>query len=88
MPTTSTTPGTMRAARFHGNRDVRVESVPIPTLPSQDTLEDSTSPSNRENGVETWKTRPRAIVEVAWCGICGSDLHEFNEGELFRGVSF
>ena len=22
-------------------------------------------------------------VEVAWCGICGTDLHEFTEGPIF-----
>ena len=22
-------------------------------------------------------------IEVAWCGICGTDLHEFMEGPIF-----
>jgi (R,R)-butanediol dehydrogenase/meso-butanediol dehydrogenase/diacetyl reductase len=40
---------TMRAARWHGRHDVRVEEVPIPE-PQPD----------------------QALVEVEWCGICGS----------------
>ncbi|NTW41652.1 MAG: alcohol dehydrogenase catalytic domain-containing protein, partial [Cellulomonadaceae bacterium] len=28
--------------------------------------------------------RPGAVaIDVAWCGICGSDLHEFLEGPIF-----
>lgn len=47
----------MRAARLHGNKDVRVEDVPIP------------------------KPGPnQCLVEVEWCGICGSDLHEYVAG--------
>ena len=34
-----------------------------------------------EKGEDEWKAAPRAIVEVEWCGICGSDLHEYNAGE-------
>ena len=51
---------TMRAARFHGNRDVRVEDVPIPQAGPGECL-----------------------VEVEWCGICGSDLHEYAAGLHF-----
>ena len=47
----------MRAARMHGNKDVRVDDVPRPEL----------SPG-------------KALVEIEWCGICGSDLHEYLEG--------
>ncbi|MDQ0863622.1 threonine dehydrogenase-like Zn-dependent dehydrogenase [Arthrobacter globiformis] len=44
----------MKAARFHGQRDIRIEDVPEPEL------------------------RPGAVkIAVAWCGICGTDLHEF-----------
>jgi (R,R)-butanediol dehydrogenase/meso-butanediol dehydrogenase/diacetyl reductase len=50
----------MKAARFHGRGDVRVEDVPEP--------------------------RPGAgqvQVAVEWCGICGTDLHEFEDGPIF-----
>ena len=47
----------MRAARMHGNKDLRVDDVPRLEL----------SPG-------------KALVEVQWCGICGSDLHEYLEG--------
>jgi len=50
----------VRAARFHGPGDIRIDDVPDPqVLPGQ---------------VE---------VSVDWCGICGSDLHEFLEGPIF-----
>jgi (R,R)-butanediol dehydrogenase/meso-butanediol dehydrogenase/diacetyl reductase len=52
--------GHVRAARFHGSRDIRIDDVPDPhVLPGQ---------------VE---------VSVDWCGICGTDLHEFLEGPIF-----
>jgi (R,R)-butanediol dehydrogenase/meso-butanediol dehydrogenase/diacetyl reductase len=48
----------MRAVRWHGNRDVRVDDVEL-TLPlGPDMVE----------------------VEVAWCGICGSDIAEYAHG--------
>lgn len=48
----------MKAARFHGQRDIRVEEgLPIPEVkPGQ------------------------VLVEVEWCGICGTDLHEYLTG--------
>ncbi|MEU4516419.1 2,3-butanediol dehydrogenase [Nonomuraea wenchangensis] len=47
----------MRAAVWHGARDVRVEDVPVrPPGPGEVT------------------------IEVAYCGICGSDLHEYADG--------
>lgn len=50
----------MKAARFHGQRDIRIDDVPVPEL------------------------RPGAVaIDVAWCGICGTDLHEFLEGPIF-----
>lgn len=50
----------MRAARFHGRGDIRVEDVPEPSV------------------------RPGTVkVEVEWCGICGTDLHEYLEGPIF-----
>jgi (R,R)-butanediol dehydrogenase / meso-butanediol dehydrogenase / diacetyl reductase len=50
----------MKAARFHGRGDIRVEDVPDPQV--------------RPGQVE---------VSVDWCGICGTDLHEFLEGPIF-----
>lgn len=50
----------MRAARFHGRGDIRIDDVPEPA------------------------TRPGTVkVEVEWCGICGTDLHEYLEGPIF-----
>jgi len=50
----------MKAARFHGPGDIRIDAVPEPLV------------------------RPGAVkVEVEWCGICGTDLHEFLEGPIF-----
>ena len=50
----------MKAARFHGRGDIRIDEVPEPA------------------------TRPGTVkVEVEWCGICGTDLHEFLEGPIF-----
>ncbi|HEY3572561.1 MAG TPA: 2,3-butanediol dehydrogenase [Arthrobacter sp.] len=50
----------MKAARFHSQRDLRIEDVPEPDV------------------------RPGAVkIAVAWCGICGTDLHEFLEGPIF-----
>lgn len=47
----------MKAARFYGQRDVRIEDVAIPEVgPGQ------------------------YLIEVEWCGICGSDLHEYLSG--------
>ncbi|WP_028935935.1 2,3-butanediol dehydrogenase [Pseudonocardia spinosispora] len=50
----------MKAARFHGRGDIRIDEVPEPEVgPGQ------------------------VKVAVDWCGICGSDLHEYLEGPLF-----
>jgi (R,R)-butanediol dehydrogenase/meso-butanediol dehydrogenase/diacetyl reductase len=49
----------MRAARWHGRRNIRIDKVPIPSL------------------------RPdQALVEVEWCGICGTDLDEYRNGPV------
>lgn len=49
----------MRAVRFYGKQDIRVDEIPEPTyLPGQ------------------------VIVAPAYCGICGSDLHEYLHGPL------
>ncbi|WP_122817969.1 2,3-butanediol dehydrogenase [Nocardioides pantholopis] len=47
----------MRALRWHGPRDLRLEDVAQPTA---------------EPG--------RLVVEVALCGLCGTDLHEYAHG--------
>ncbi|PFG68391.1 (R,R)-butanediol dehydrogenase/meso-butanediol dehydrogenase/diacetyl reductase [Propionibacteriaceae bacterium ES.041] len=58
--TTTTAPATMRAARYFGNRDLRIEEVPVPAV------------------------QPGTVkVRVEWCGICGTDLHEFEDGPIF-----
>ncbi|WP_432542710.1 2,3-butanediol dehydrogenase [Kineococcus sp. SYSU DK002] len=50
----------MKAARFHGRKDIRVEDVPEPGV------------------------RPGTVkIDVAWSGICGTDLHEYLEGPIF-----
>lgn len=50
----------MKAARFHGPGDIRIEEVP----------ETKVGPGQVE-------------VSVDWCGICGTDLHEYLEGPIF-----
>jgi (R,R)-butanediol dehydrogenase/meso-butanediol dehydrogenase/diacetyl reductase len=48
----------MKAARFHGRGDIRIDPEPA--------------------------TRPGTVkVEVEWCGICGTDLHEYLDGPIF-----
>ena len=54
----------MKAAVWHGRRDIRIEDVPEP-------------PSPPEGQVK---------VKVAWCGICGTDLHEYLGGPLYVPV--
>lgn len=50
----------MKAARYYGRGDIRIDDIPEPT------------------------TQPGTVkVEVDWCGICGSDLHEYLEGPIF-----
>ncbi|MFD8816767.1 alcohol dehydrogenase catalytic domain-containing protein [Streptomyces sp. NPDC059627] len=48
----------MKALRWHGARDLRLDEVPDPSRPGPH----------------------EAVVEVSWCGVCGTDLHEFLEG--------
>ena len=51
----------MKALRFYGRRDLRVEDVAAPKM-----------------------CGPRqVIVKVGWCGICGTDLHEYVTGPIF-----
>ncbi|KEF60851.1 uncharacterized protein A1O9_02413 [Exophiala aquamarina CBS 119918] len=49
----------MKAARYYGKGDIRVEAVPIPEMGEGECL-----------------------VEIEWCGICGSDLHEYLAGPI------
>jgi (R,R)-butanediol dehydrogenase/meso-butanediol dehydrogenase/diacetyl reductase len=50
----------MKAARFHGRKDIRIDEIDEPAL------------------------RPGAVaIDIAWCGICGTDLHEYLEGPIF-----
>ncbi|MFF0011489.1 2,3-butanediol dehydrogenase [Streptomyces sp. NPDC005374] len=48
----------MKALRWHGARDLRLEELPDPPEPGPH----------------------EAVIDVAWCGICGTDLHEYLEG--------
>lgn len=54
----------MRAAVWHGAKDVRIEDVPDPPAPPLGQVQ----------------------VEVLWCGICGTDLHEYVGGPLYIPV--
>ncbi|HEV7203503.1 MAG TPA: 2,3-butanediol dehydrogenase [Jatrophihabitans sp.] len=55
----------MRAARFHAQKDIRVEDVDRPAIKAPDEV----------------------LVEVAWCGICGTDLHEYLVGPIVTPVT-
>jgi (R,R)-butanediol dehydrogenase / meso-butanediol dehydrogenase / diacetyl reductase len=54
----------VRAAVWHGRRDVRIENVSEPAAPPPGQVQ----------------------VKVAWCGICGTDLHEYVGGPLYIPV--
>jgi (R,R)-butanediol dehydrogenase/meso-butanediol dehydrogenase/diacetyl reductase len=54
----------VRAARFHGKSDIRIEDVDVPKVKEQDEV----------------------LVEVLWCGICGTDLHEYLVGPIVTPV--
>ena len=50
----------MKAAMYYGNKDIRIEDIPEPTV------------------------RPGTVkVKIEWCGICGTDLHEYLDGPIF-----
>lgn len=54
------TKDTMKAARYYGRGDIRIDTIPVPTL------------------------KPGTVgIDVAYCGICGSDLHEYVDGPIF-----
>ena len=50
----------MRAVRYYGQNDIRVEDIDAP------------------------KAGPgEVLIDIAWCGICGTDLHEYLDGPIF-----
>lgn len=49
----------MKAARFHGKGDIRIEDIEKPE-----------------------PTDGKVLIEIEWCGICGTDLHEYTMGPL------
>lgn len=50
----------MRAARYYGKEDIRIEDI------------------------EQQELLPGTVrIDVAWCGICGTDLHEYKDGATF-----
>lgn len=51
----------MLTARLHGNKDLRVEQIPVPPDPGPGEVR----------------------VAPTWCGICGTDLHEYAHGPLY-----
>ncbi|KAL1878952.1 hypothetical protein Plec18167_004247 [Paecilomyces lecythidis] len=51
-------PKTVKAIRYHGNKDIRYEDVPVVTELKEGEI----------------RLRP------AWCGICGTDVHEYSHG--------
>ena len=55
----------MKAAIWHGRRDLRVEDVQEPPAPPAGQVK----------------------VEIAWCGLCGTDLHEYLGGPLYIPVA-
>jgi (R,R)-butanediol dehydrogenase/meso-butanediol dehydrogenase/diacetyl reductase len=55
----------VRAARYYGQKDIRVEEVPAPEAKEPDDI----------------------LVEVAYCGICGTDLHEYVVGPIVTPTS-
>jgi (R,R)-butanediol dehydrogenase/meso-butanediol dehydrogenase/diacetyl reductase len=50
----------MRAARYYGKGDIRVEDVETPQIRESDDV----------------------LIEPAYCGICGTDLHEYAVGPI------
>ncbi len=55
----------MKAAVWHGRRDVRIEDIPEPPSPGPGEVK----------------------LKVEWCGICGTDLHEYAAGPIFTQVN-
>ena len=55
----------MRAARFHGKGDIRVEDVRTPKI----------------------RDAHDVVVKVHYCGICGTDLHEYVMGPIVTSAT-
>lgn len=55
----------MRAARYYGKGDIRVEDIPEPQLREPDDV----------------------LVAPSYCGICGTDLHEYAVGPIVTPTS-
>lgn len=55
----------MKAAVWHGRRDVRIETIAEPPSPGPGEVK----------------------LKVGWCGICGTDLHEYAAGPIFTQVN-
>ncbi|CAF1117142.1 unnamed protein product [Adineta steineri] len=55
---------TMKAARYYGAKDLRVEETPIPSI-----------------------NKKQIKIEVKYCGICGSDLHEYCSGPIIIPIN-
>ncbi|HET7399081.1 MAG TPA: alcohol dehydrogenase catalytic domain-containing protein [Intrasporangium sp.] len=55
----------MRAARYYGKQDLRVEDVVTPEVREDDDV----------------------LLQVAYCGICGTDLHEYAVGPIVTPTS-
>ncbi|RFU35590.1 hypothetical protein B7463_g784, partial [Scytalidium lignicola] len=53
---------TVKAVRYHGQRDLRVEDLPISIAPLKE---------------------GQIRLQTAWCGICGTDVHEYLHGPVF-----
>jgi (R,R)-butanediol dehydrogenase/meso-butanediol dehydrogenase/diacetyl reductase len=49
----------VKALRYHGRRDVRIDDIPEPVV-----------------------TAETVGIAVEWCGICGSDMHEYVDGPI------
>jgi (R,R)-butanediol dehydrogenase/meso-butanediol dehydrogenase/diacetyl reductase len=54
----------MRAARYYGKMDIRVEDVSTPEIHFDDEV----------------------LVQVMYCGVCGTDLHEYTVGPIVTCV--
>ncbi|WP_408160985.1 alcohol dehydrogenase catalytic domain-containing protein [Caballeronia jiangsuensis] len=55
----------MKAVRFHGKHDLRIDDVEEPGELAPD----------------------QVLVRPTFCGICGTDLHEFDHGPTWTSVS-
>lgn len=53
----------MKAARWHGIEDIRIEAIANPLFPDEDWVQ----------------------INVKACGICGSDIHEYENGPIALG---